>query len=508
MPTIRAAPDLAAEAGHEGVVFPVGPDGRRGTTAVGKSVLAEAVAASSAQVAAAIEGERDWRHAYPVHVRHLVELGAAGAEVAQGIAISGLAALHKRFEYVQHGRAMLLREAMAAFTAKSFQTVTIEGTGGGTPELVVPYRGKRLVGDELRRQIDRWVDAAVVEPSFATAIGAVLDHPEWLDLADLHVAILGAGAELGPFPILSRWRANVAVVDVPGRAAWRSILVTARAGNGRVLVPVRETCSATDPQLAGKAGADLLTDTPEIRTWLADLPGPLAVGCYAYLDGEAHVRVAMAMDAVVADLLAKRPDVMPAYLLTPTDVYAVPAEAAEAAVQRWQSRGTARWLQDPLRWASGNRLFTPNISEIAEGAGGWRAATVDSLVIQQGANYMLAKRLQQWRATAARLAGARVSAKIAPATRTRSVVKSRALAAAYNGAHHFGVEIFEPDCANALMAALLVHDLRTATGCAAPSVRLANPLALFVEAAAHGGLWRMAYAPRSVLPLAAILGLF
>ena len=59
----------------------------------------------------------------------------------------------------------------------------------------------------------------------------------------------------------------------------------------------------------------------------------------------------------------------------------------------------------------------------------------------------------------ARAAGATVSFKVAPPTRTRSVLKNRALAAAYSGAHRFGVEVFEPGTANTLMAALLVHDL-------------------------------------------------
>ena len=48
---------------------------------------------------------------------------------------------------------------------------------------------------------------------------------------------------------------------------------------------------------------------------------------------------------------------------------------------------------------------------------------------------------------------------IAPPTRTRSVLKNRALAAAYAGAHFFAIEVFEPATANTLMAALLVADL-------------------------------------------------
>jgi hypothetical protein len=125
----------------------------------------------------------------------------------------------------------------------------------------------------------------------------------------------------------------------------------------------------------------------------------------------------------------------------------------------------------------------------------------DGLVPQQGPNYALAKRLQRWRATVARDSGAVVSLNVAPPTRTRSVLKNRALAAAYAGAHRFGVEVFEPATCKTLMAALLVHDLHTS---GAPE--LAHPWQDEAVAAAHGGLWRIAYAPRSALGIAALLG--
>ena len=118
----------------------------------------------------------------------------------------------------------------------------------------------------------------------------------------------------------------------------------------------------------------------------------------------------------------------------------------------------------------------------------------------QGPNYALAKRIQRWRATAARRDGQLVSFHVAPSTRTRSVVKNRALAAAFAGAHRFGVEVFEPDTANTLMAALLVHDLSTAT----PAHE--HPWQDEAYAAVHGGLWRAPYEPRSALGLAAVLG--
>jgi hypothetical protein len=101
----------------------------------------------------------------------------------------------------------------------------------------------------------------------------------------------------------------------------------------------------------------------------------------------------------------------------------------------------------------------------------------------------------------ARAAGTAVSMNVAPPTRTRSVLKNRALAAAYIGAPRFGVEVFEPDTTKTLMAALLVHDLHTNGG---PG--LAHPWQDEADEAAHGGLWRIAYAPRSALGLAALLG--
>ena len=155
----------------------------------------------------------------------------------------------------------------------------------------------------------------------------------------------------------------------------------------------------------------------------------------------------------------------------------------------------ARLLGLPLRTMSAGRLLRPQY--VSDGQPGIH----DALVPQQGPNYALAKRLQRWRAIVARDAGSIVSINVAPPTRTRSVLKNRALAAAYASAHHFAVEVFEPATANTLMAALLVADLNTGGG---PSHE--HPWQDEAYAAVHGGLWRAPYQPRSALALAAILG--
>jgi hypothetical protein len=190
-----------------------------------------------------------------------------------------------------------------------------------------------------------------------------------------------------------------------------------------------------------------------------------------------------------------REDVTLAFLATPTDVFAVPADAVAASIARYGERSRFSKLAGrPLRTASRGKLLRRAYLP------GTEVGICDALVPVQGPNYALAKRLQRWRASTARGAGTPVSFNVAPSTRTRSVVKNRALAAAYAGAHRFGVEVFEPATANTLMAALLVHDLNT------PPAELAHPWQHEARNAAHGGLWRSAYAPRSALGIAAVLG--
>jgi hypothetical protein len=181
-------------------------------------------------------------------------------------------------------------------------------------------------------------------------------------------------------------------------------------------------------------------------------------------------------------------------------VFAVPQEAVEHANRAYADRsGTAKLLGRPLRWVSRGRLlhrqYPPRFADRDD------PGIADCLVPQQGPNYALAKRIQRWRAGAARRDGRTVSFHVAPSTRTRSVVKNRALAAAFAGAHRFGVEVFDPSTSNTLMAALLVHDLMAGV----PSAD--HPWQDEAYAAVHGGLWRAAYEPRSALGLAALLGL-
>lgn len=102
--------------------------------------------------------------------------------------------------------------------------------------------------------------------------------------------------------------------------------------------------------MAASAGCNLFTQTPEINNWLQTVQKgkPLIVGGYAYLDGALHVKVALAMDAIMAGICAARPDTSLAFLCTPTDCHAITPEAHEAAKKNlrnapWWQKIIAAW---------------------------------------------------------------------------------------------------------------------------------------------------------------------
>ncbi len=478
-----------------GVAFPVTAGlGRASTTVVGKAVFADAARAIDQGLAAAIEAESDWRHKYLHHVRRLIEATAVSGPDAIAAAHAGVAAVHDRMEFERGGQRFQLGESMAAIAVDAPRTDTIEGQPARrSRELELPYDGRLLRGDALHRQLDRWVSAGIVEPSLADAVRLVMANPNWLRLDGRRIALLGAAAQMGPLRPLTRWGADLALVDVRRSELWQRIRDTVRNSAGRAVIPAP----------GGDAGLDVVEDAPELRSWLADLAGPLTIGGYTYLDGAQHVLVNAAIDAVVDDVVRGRDDVSLAFLATPTDVFAVPMQAVEESRRRWKPSS----VQRGTRLLSRNRLMTPNYPSTLRRSDGPDIGIGDCLVLQQGPNYALAKHLQRWRAIASRADGTHTSMRVAPTTRTRSVMSNRALAAAYEGSPRFGLEVFDPETASTLMATLLVHDLCNPDSPSNPDVDLAHPDDQLMHGAAHAGLWRTPYAPRSVLPLAVVLGL-
>jgi hypothetical protein len=471
--------------GGDGVCFPR-IDGSRSTTTTGRAIIADAARAVDAGLAERIESTRDWRSRYLSLFRELTEACAAAPQASLAISEAGLASMRARMVFERAGQTLELEQALRGALGERLQIGEIAGTAEPVSELSVPYRGRELRGPELEAQLESWVRSGVVEPSFAVAIGRVVEHPEWLALEGRRVVVIGAGAEMGPLEPLSRWGAHVIAIDLPVEKIWTRITDVIRQGAGRATIPLTAD---------GTPGIDVARSLPEARDWLEEAAAGdhLVLGMYAYADGGAHVCVTAAVDALTTDLLQRRQGTALAYLATPTDAFVVPEEAVAEARSAYAGRGLRRVLQAPLRAVSRGSLFAP--------AYPGTSTVADVLVAQQGPNYALAKRIQRWRGISASASAVAVSFNVAPATWTRSVTKNRVLAAAYAGARHFGVEIFEPATSRVLMAALLVHDLHE------PSPAGRHPEMLFSESAAHGGLWRAAYQPRSVLGVAALTGL-
>jgi hypothetical protein len=477
-------------------------EGRRSSQFVGRRVFADAARNVDASLADSIERESDWRKNYFRYVRVLVELGARSGKNALRIASDGLASLHENLAFIRDGDEVPIDTAYGRYTDARFHTATLGGQRSGSHSLVVPFQDDDLHGDGLRSQLESWERDDVIEPSCAAAVEAVANNPEWLDLSDQTFALLGAASEMGPLEHLTSWGATIVAVDVPRPQVWERIVKAARTGSGTLHAPVAVATDDPDAIVAG-AGADLLTHGPEVATWLRSFEGPLTVMDLVYGDGARFVQLVGSIDGLVTSLASTRDDLNLAYLGTPTDVYAVPERtAADALAARKGGPGRAT-----LRALSLGRAYEPRYRDTIEAEEGMSWGISDCIVPQQGPNYILAKNAQRWRAIIAREEGTRVSANVAPATYTQSVVKNRALKAAYGGAHVYGVHVFSPSTSRALMAALLVHDLRNPSSSAAPENPPSHPYELHATAAAHGGIWALPYEPRSVLPLAVLRGL-
>ena len=478
-------------------------DGRRSSTTAATAIFSDAVRNIDPALAGRIESTKDWRKSYLDPVRKVVEAGVPSPKDALRIASDGLHSVRENLVFVDEGDELPLTDAFRTRGTEPLHTTVVDGEADPVTELIVPYRGRELSGDDLLVQIERWAQAGVLERSAADALEMVVRNPEWLDLSDQSFVLLGASSQMGPLELLSKWRANTIAIDLPRPNLWETVLKLVRRGAGRVHIPSSEPIG-TD-EITEKAGVDLLVDAPRVARWIASFDGPLTIGNYVYADGARFVRLAASVDALTGAIAEQRSDVSLAYLATPTDVFAVPAEVIEGAASNrsggWSVAGRF------IRPATVGKTFAANYSDTLVDEGGRTWGISDSLVPIQGPNYALAKSLQRWRAVVARDEGTTSSANVAPSTRTASVVKNRMLAAAYRGAGTFGVEIFEPPTSRAVMAALLVHDIRNPSSSAQPAAEMAHPFELFAETAVHGGLWRLAYEPRSVLPLALLLGL-
>lgn len=489
-----------------GLVFPSDEKNVRSSTKPAKAILAAAVGAVNPEKAAKIMKERNWRFGYVKHFVSMVEEQCTSPQNALKIAQAGLDKARDLFEFHgEDGTTMSLKQAMTAKNDTEFFTGFVQGEASPDTilkELEVPYKGMILRGETLRAKVKEWVQCGTIEQSCGDEICKVIDNPQWISQSTLknqYFCLLGAGSAMGPFEILMRLGANVVAIDLDRPQIWKRLITRAKKSSGTLTFPMKVDPKGLDMDATyASSGCNLFTETPIIRDWLLSIyPGKsMCVGSYAYLDGALHVQVSLAMDAICCDLSEKRPNTSLAYLCTPTDAHLIPKEAWEASVKNYKDYSGRIFCM--FMRLFGKQFLVKNVKAPVSGDGG-EYYMVNGLVVNQGPNYALAKRMQHWRAIVARSKGCIVSSNIAPSTSTVSVVHNRQFAWAYEGMPYFKpFEIMAPEVSNSVMTALLMFDLSDKSSSGNPENKLNNPNQLFQYGGFHGGVWRCAYTVGSI----------
>ena len=488
---------------HDGIQFPI-QSGKKSpsTTHTAKQILKSALQSVNSRYAAQLTSEKNWRKNYPFYFHELVKVGIESVDHPARIAQQGLETAKSLFNFNRAEQSHTLTSAMANIKDQPFESFILKGRGSSTIEpWFIPYHGKKLQGKALLQQIDLWEQQQVIEPSHAKALRLLNQHPEWFDLSKRTMVLFGAGSEAGPLSWLAKWRANIVAIDLPHPAIWEKITKVIEKGNATLIAPQMKV--ADKQQL----GANLLTQTPEIANWLNTFSETLDLAGIAYLDGEKHVRVSIAMISIMEQVSQRKPDSSIMFMLTPTDIYAIPKAVVHSIQDKIKQRPIVeKLLTKSIHNISLSNFFKPNLKKLIQSDNGQQYGISDCMVIEQGPNYALAKRLQQWFAISTRARGQKTVINIAPSTTTHSVVKNPILKAAFSGADLFKVETFNPETTNAIMAALWIHDLNNPESATNPDKKLDHPLELIMENANHGGLWHVPYLARTALPFAAAYG--
>ena len=366
-----------------GLVWPVTEVKKDGTevrssTPVAKEILASAIGAVNKEAAEKCRKEKKWRFGYNQHLVTMVECSCKSPEDALNLAKAGLEKAYESFQFVSSdGTTMSFQEVMASPAKEKFCTGYIKGElSSKSNVLEVGYKGKSISGNELKAQVQKWVEYGTIEPSAGDAIIACVDNPGWIDLSDRYFVLLGAGSAMGPFEILMSLGANVIAIDLDRAPIWKRLINRARYSSGSITFPLTKEQSACkdDDELYSVSGCNLFTETPKIRDWLVGLypDKPFTVGSYAYLNGALHVQVSLAMDAICRDLCDKRKGTSLAYLCTPTDLHLIPKEAHDAAALNYKEFSKKMYceyicvskscIEIMLLYSSGHLVLIVNIS--------------------------------------------------------------------------------------------------------------------------------------------------
>jgi len=530
---------------ERGTQFPADGKGGRSTSTAGRTVIAKALEGAGgergAKASARAAKEKNWRFGYNKHYMALVRLGCESPEAALGVARAGLDWMYTNMEFIAPDGSKGPFGKMVGAAKGSFETGCVKGTkpaanlsyrvpynGGWHPSSPKPPPADAVLTDAaLKKQATTWAERGVIEPDAAQALCWTSDYfASGKSLQGVYFVMIGAGSAMGPFPKLLELGATVVAIDIPGcwgkggprptKGLWKRLCDTARNSPGELIFPLSKKQSecATEDDLYEASGCDLMNQPGEIANWLVawqkTIPASASVviGNYTYLDGDLHVKLALCADHCIAKLCEARSSTAVAFLCTPTDIHVCTDAAHQAAQGAYGMGFGSLGLEKLVNVLTGGTKLVKNALPPVQ-AKGKTIHLVDGLSVAQGPNYALAKRMQHWRACLAFEAGHTVSSMVAPSTATISVIHNRTFAWAYGGMPYFGYEVFKQETTNAVMAALLMHDVLNAASPKNPKNRkqfgIDNTLELFGTQSVHGGLWRCAYKVDSIGEVSALI---
>ena len=459
--------------------------------ATGKSSQAFAIellrrALGPAADSLALGEPQDWRANYRGAFARLTALEQSDAEARSQNALLGQ--LH--WLIVDDAGANLFEQVgdSAKRLSSPIRTVTVHGLAPAvTLSTIGVPTAEALIANRL------------AEPGIRRSLQAFDELGEGqLNPAQTMVAI-GSNAELSLVPEWLSIGGAVVAVARPNRDKWMHRIAAALASGGSLVVPIRadRATQFTDAelqdlpieQLADLAGVDLENDLPAIAAWLRELIAIEPERSYValatvYAGGAKQILAAAAADALLAMLMELLPPRRLAlgWLATPLESIAATEELLAAREAGFRGRGILTRIRDGLLRISLGGPKRP-----------LRVPVLDFSVARQGSSYLLAKRIERWRAASASTLGYQTWLQVAPPAITRSTVGHKFVRAAFLGATRFGITSFEPWMLRDLLTASLLGALRSGES-------------VGYEAAIHGGVWRSPYQPDSIWLPATVLG--
>lgn len=350
---------------EQGVAFPLTDKGDRATTNTNKKIFSTSISSIDPSAALTLENEPNWRSKYNKYILENVRLSLTSPENAVTIARAGLDWMYKNFDFIRGDKVYKLEQALQEIKDQPFHTGFVKGEKPkpASYEFVVPYKGKELKGEALISQLRKWAQYGTIEPTAETAITQVATNKQMIDLSDTYFVLVGAGAAMGPYSVLMSLGANVVALDIDRPGVWQKLIKIAKESSGTLAFPLKKNPSELkEDEYPNFAGADLIAQVPEILNWLKTVytDKRLIIGCYVYLDGERHVKVALACDALMKGICEVKKDTVLAFLCTPTDVHVIPKEAHQAALSNYNEASLFNLLLTPIRLLGGRKYLVKN----------------------------------------------------------------------------------------------------------------------------------------------------